>query len=123
MSAAALLPAVAASGYGRIPVLDIGPYLACDPGAAAPLARACEYTGFLVVANHGVPPRLARTSRYAIPFFLGPNHDAVVDCVPTCVGPDNPVRYEPTTYGAFTQRLLTLNFAHRRADGGGGEYA
>jgi Pyridine nucleotide-disulphide oxidoreductase len=29
-------------------------------------------------------------SRYAIPFFLGPNHDSVVDCVPTCVGPDNP---------------------------------
>ena len=61
-------------------------------------------------------------SRYAIPFFLGPNHDAIVDCVPTCVGPDNPTRYEPTTYGAFTQRLLTLNFAHRRA-GGDGDYA
>ncbi|HEX3413928.1 MAG TPA: hypothetical protein VHT00_19650 [Stellaceae bacterium] len=29
---------------------------------------------------------------------------------------------KPTTYGAFTQRLLTLNFAHRRAEGGG-EYA
>src|SRR6516165_5169677 len=41
------------------------------------------------------------TARYAIPFFLGPNHDSVVDCVPTCVGPDNPPRYEPTTYGAF----------------------
>ncbi|MGC2413023.1 MAG: 2OG-Fe(II) oxygenase family protein [Stellaceae bacterium] len=62
-------------------------------------------------------------SRYAIPFFLGPNHDCVVDCVPTCVGPDNPPRYEPTTYGAFTQRLLTLNFAHRSAGGGSGEYA
>jgi isopenicillin N synthase-like dioxygenase len=61
-------------------------------------------------------------SRYAIPFFLGPNHDAIVDCVPTCVGADNPPRYEPTTYGAFTQRLLTLNFAHRRA-GGDGDYA
>ena len=61
-------------------------------------------------------------SRYAIPFFLGPNHDSTVDCVPTCVSPDNPPRYEPTTYGAFTQRLLTLNFAHRRA-GGDGEYA
>jgi hypothetical protein len=37
--------------------------------------------------------------------------------LPTCVSPDNPPRYEPTTYGAFTQRLLTLNFAHRRAEG------
>jgi isopenicillin N synthase-like dioxygenase len=58
-------------------------------------------------------------SRYAIPFFLGPNHDTVVECVPSCVGPSNPPRYEPTTYGAFTQRLLTLNFAHRRAEGSG----
>jgi len=61
-------------------------------------------------------------SRYAIPFFLGPNHDCVVSCVPSCVGPDNPPKYEPTTYGDFTERLLTLNFAHRRA-GGDGEYA
>jgi isopenicillin N synthase-like dioxygenase len=58
-------------------------------------------------------------SRYAIPFFLGPNHDAIVACVPTCAGPDNPPRYEPTTYGDFTRRLLTLNFAHRRAADGG----
>jgi isopenicillin N synthase-like dioxygenase len=55
-------------------------------------------------------------SRYAIPFFLGPSHDAVVECVPSCVGPDNPPRYEPTTYGAFSSRLLTLNFAHRQGE-------
>ena len=50
------------------------------------------------------------------PHFLGP------DCVATCVGPDNPPRFGPTTYGPFAQRLLTLNFAHRRGDGSG-EYA
>jgi isopenicillin N synthase-like dioxygenase len=59
-------------------------------------------------------------SRYAIPFFLGPSHDALIAPVPTCVSADNPPRYEPTTYGAFSSRLLTLNFAHRRpADSGG----
>src|SRR5437764_13336838 len=46
----------------RIPVLDIGPYLAGAPGALKPLAaaiaRTCEDTGFLVVANHGVPQHL-----------------------------------------------------------------
>jgi isopenicillin N synthase-like dioxygenase len=55
-------------------------------------------------------------SRYAIPFFLGPNHDVVVQPVPTCIGPDNPPHYEPTSYGDFTERLLSLNFAHRRAE-------
>jgi len=55
-------------------------------------------------------------SRYAIPFFLGPNHDVMVEPVPTCTGPGNPAKYEPTTYGDFTERLLTLNFAHRRGE-------
>jgi isopenicillin N synthase-like dioxygenase len=55
-------------------------------------------------------------SRYAIPFFLGPNHDALVGCVPSCVSADNPPRYEPTTYGEFSSQLLTLNFAHRRGE-------
>jgi hypothetical protein len=43
--------------------------------------------------------------------FLGP------DCVPTCGGPDNPLRYAPTTFGAFAQRLPTLNFANPFGDG------
>src|SRR5580704_8381774 len=77
MSAAALSPAVAAAEHGRIPVLDIGAYLAGDTGAAAPLARAiartCEDTGFLVVANHGVPPRLVEdTFAVAVQFFARP---------------------------------------------------
>jgi hypothetical protein len=40
-------------------MVDIGPYLAGDATAAAPLARpicgASEDTGFLVVANHVRP--------------------------------------------------------------------
>ena len=77
MSAAAVSPAVVAPEHGRIPVLDIGPYLAGDPGAAAPLARAiaraCEDTGFLVIANHGVPPRLAEdTFGATAQFFARP---------------------------------------------------
>ena len=74
MSAAALSLAVAAEDQGRIPMLDIGPYLAGDAGAAAPLVRAvartCEDTGFLVIANHGVPPHLAEdTFAIAAQFF------------------------------------------------------
>lgn len=28
--------------------------------------------------------------RYSIAFFVEPNFDAVVECLPTCCGPDNP---------------------------------
>jgi len=54
--------ATAPTDAGRIPVLDIGPYLAGEADALQPLAaaiaRTCEDTGFLVVANHGVPQQL-----------------------------------------------------------------
>jgi isopenicillin N synthase-like dioxygenase len=80
MSAAALSSAASASEHGRIPVLDIGPYLAGNAGTAAPLARAiartCEDTGFLVVANHGVVPRLVEdTFAVAAQFFARPEPD------------------------------------------------
>ena len=92
-----------------------------DPATsgARHLRRQCERATRTTVFR-ATPHRVINrngASRYPIPFFLGPNHDSVVDCVPTWVGPDNPPHYEPTTYGAFTQRLLTLNFAHRRAEG------
>jgi isopenicillin N synthase-like dioxygenase len=52
-------PAVAVH---RIPVLDVGPYLAGEPGArdalADQIARTCEDTGFLVITNHRIDPAL-----------------------------------------------------------------
>jgi isopenicillin N synthase-like dioxygenase len=51
-----------AMGAERIPVLDIGDYLAGVPGARQTLAQAvattCDDTGFLVIANHGIDPGL-----------------------------------------------------------------
>ena len=45
-----------------IPVLDLGPYLAGRPGAAAAMAaelgRALQDVGFFVVVNHGIPQTL-----------------------------------------------------------------
>jgi isopenicillin N synthase-like dioxygenase len=45
-----------------IPVIDLGPYLAGEPGAfdatAAELRRICETVGFLFITNHGVPAAL-----------------------------------------------------------------
>ncbi|WP_165943214.1 isopenicillin N synthase family dioxygenase [Roseicella aquatilis] len=45
-----------------IPVLDLGPVFAGEPGAleatAAELRRVCETVGFLYIRNHGVPQAL-----------------------------------------------------------------
>jgi isopenicillin N synthase-like dioxygenase len=47
------------------------------------------------------PPRdaAAGNRRLSIPFFHQPNYDALIECLPTGCGPDNPPRYEPVTSG------------------------
>src|ERR1700749_4890935 len=58
----------------RIPVLDIGDYLAGAPRARQTLAKAvadtCDDTGFLVIANHGIDPDLVRNAFAAASDFF-----------------------------------------------------
>ena len=48
-----------ADEFESIPVLDMGPYLAGEPGAAEELAANIKFIqetiGFYVVINHGIP--------------------------------------------------------------------
>jgi isopenicillin N synthase-like dioxygenase len=44
-----------------------------------------------------------KVDRYSIPVFFGPSGDALIECLPTCQGPDRPPRYEPITYLALRQ--------------------
>ncbi len=43
----------------------------------------------------------ADTERYSMPFFHQPNYDALIECIPTCTGPDNPPRHAPVRSGAY----------------------
>ncbi|WP_149539181.1 isopenicillin N synthase family dioxygenase [Siccirubricoccus phaeus] len=56
----------------------------------------------------------ANEMRYAIPFFFGPNNDAVIRPVPSCVSAENPARYEPLLYEDHRRKLNVTNFAHRQ---------
>jgi len=49
--------------------------------------------------------------RYSIPFFLEPNYDCVVECLPTCCSEDNPPKYPPTTSGEYL--LSKFKTTHR----------
>jgi isopenicillin N synthase-like dioxygenase len=40
----------------------------------------------------------ANVDRYSIPVFFGPSGDAMIECIPTCQGPEKPAKYPPTTY-------------------------
>jgi len=53
----------------------------------------------------------AGRDRYSVAFFLDPNPDAVVACLPTCIGPDRPARYAPITGADFLRSRLEPTYA------------
>ena len=64
------------------------------------------------------PPRdKAHLDRLSLVFFHQPNYDAVIECLPGCVGPDNPARYARTTSGAHITAKLTKQRAPGLAEG------
>lgn len=51
---------------------------------------------------------LTGRERYSVPFFAIPDFDAVVECLPSCQGPDNPPKYPPLHVGdAITRKFAT----------------
>ena len=58
---------------------------------------------------HRALPPVGR-HRYAIPFFLGPHVDTVIECLPTCQGPSNPPRFSPITYEDYLTWWYDANY-------------
>jgi isopenicillin N synthase-like dioxygenase len=52
--------------------------------------------------------------RYSVAFFLDPDPDAVVACLPTCVEPGRTPKYPPVTGSDFLQSRLAPTYAHAR---------
>ena len=47
-----------------------------------------------------------KASRYAMPFFLGFNPEAICSVVPTCVDEDHPALYPPISSGQVSEFVL-----------------
>ncbi len=41
---------------------------------------------------------ISETDRYVFPVFFGPDHDALIECLPTCTDAANPPRHKAMTY-------------------------
>jgi len=53
------------------------------------------------------PPREKwNSSRYSIPFFLHPQSEMSLDCLPACVDEAHPKAYEPITAGGYLEERL-----------------
>ena len=51
--------------------------------------------------------------RYSVAFFLDPNPDAVVECLPGCVSEDRPAKYVLTTGAVYLKSRLDATYLHR----------
>ena len=61
---------------------------------------------------HGVLNDSGR-DRYSIGFFYSPNPASVIECLPSCVGPENPPRYTPAVYRDLVLEFYTANYVHQ----------
>jgi isopenicillin N synthase-like dioxygenase len=52
--------------------------------------------------------------RYSIAFFYSPNVDSVIECLPSCLGPDNPPRHAPAVYRDLVLDFYNANYFHRK---------
>ncbi|MGE0254408.1 MAG: isopenicillin N synthase family dioxygenase [Alphaproteobacteria bacterium] len=52
--------------------------------------------------------------RHSIACFFSPDLDDVVAPVASCVGPDNPARYEPVVFGDWFTTFLAGSYSHMR---------
>jgi isopenicillin N synthase-like dioxygenase len=61
---------------------------------------------FKSTPHRAVPP--VGRDRYAIPFFLGPHMDTVIECLPTCVGAG--AKLPPITYESYLKWWYDRNY-------------
>ena len=52
------------------------------------------------------PDQAGAFRRRSVAWFQQPNHDALIEVLPTCISTDNPARYKPVTSGAHLMAKL-----------------
>ena len=58
------------------------------------------------VANPPIEAGIA-ADRLTLIYFAVPNYDALMECIPTCMGPDRPPRYAPIMAGEHRRQKIT----------------
>src|SRR6516165_7835698 len=50
--------------------------------------------------------------RYAIPFFCDPDHDTLIECLPSCRSADKPAKYPPIRFGDYALWFARKSYEH-----------
>ena len=52
-------------------------------------------------------------ARYSIPYFVGPDSDAVIACMKECASENNPVKYEPVVQKEYRIMRGKLQYSEK----------
>ena len=75
-------------------------------------------------ANHRVtlPPLAASTNhssevvtrqRFSIPYFVAPDADKTVSCLPSCVGDKRPAKFEPVSFAEYGASISRYQYERK----------
>lgn len=48
--------------------------------------------------------------RFSIPYFLAPDPDSVIECIPSCKGADEPPKYKPITQAEYNRMRASMQY-------------
>jgi isopenicillin N synthase-like dioxygenase len=52
-------------------------------------------------------------ARYSIPYFVAPDPESVIECLPACVGPGRPPKYPPITQEEYASMRGRLQYSEK----------
>ncbi|KAJ6004484.1 hypothetical protein N7522_006129 [Penicillium canescens] len=55
-------------------------------------------------------PRRMTRGRFSIPYFMAPDPDSVIECIPSCMRDDLPAKYEPVTQAGYNQMRASMQY-------------
>jgi len=106
---------------GGLQVIDkTGAWIDVRPRADAVVVNSgdmleCWTNGRYKSTMHRVVPKIGDRQRYSVVVFIDPDSETVVETVPSCITPDNPARFAPTTAGEHLQSRLAASHKGRFA--------
>ncbi|PWY80640.1 thymine dioxygenase [Aspergillus heteromorphus CBS 117.55] len=48
--------------------------------------------------------------RFSIPYFMGPDPDSIIECIPSCMSEENPAKYPPTTQAEYNKMRASMMY-------------
>jgi isopenicillin N synthase-like dioxygenase len=74
-----------------------------------------RWTNGIFASTYHRVSNLSGHARYSLPCFIGPNSDALIEALPSCVSDERPAKFAPVKAGEYVSSLIYLGFSDNHA--------